>query len=134
MKEKDLPVIRFDEEKPQKKEPFKFEYTMPSLDWYETIRVEIKPDDYCYFKLQRRYGRDWWLIGKNPPVDGAKEYRWTEKEIGRISVGDIVRLVDWAKLPYGGSKITEISVISGAFGLLREIEELMKFVNRGNGK
>ena len=38
------------------KAPFKFSYTQPSLDWFETINVEIKPDDYYYFKLQRRYG------------------------------------------------------------------------------
>lgn len=49
------------------KAPFKFSYTQPSLDWFETINVEIKPDDYYYFKLQRRYGPDWWLIGQNPP-------------------------------------------------------------------
>lgn len=49
------------------KTPFKFSYTQPSLDWFETINVEINPDDYYYFELQRRYGPDWWLIGKIRP-------------------------------------------------------------------
>lgn len=67
------------------KAPFKFSYTQPSLDWFETINVEIKPDDYCYFKLQRRYGTDWWLIGQNPPPENSTQREWSETELGRIS-------------------------------------------------
>lgn len=114
----------------EKKEPFKFEYTMPWLDWYDVIKVEIKPDDYYYFKLEKRYGPSWWLIGKNPPADNAKEYRWTEKEIGRISDYDIARFYEWAKLEYGGSRIVEIHAISGGFDILREAEKLLSAVNK----
>ena len=128
----DLPVIDLFEEKLLPKEPFKFKYTMPSLDWYDIINVEIKPDDYCYFKLVRRYGPTWWLIGTNPPADNAKEYKWTEKEIGNISERDIARFIEWAKLEYGGSKLIEISALSGSFDILREVEKLLKVVN-GNG-
>lgn len=127
----DVPVIDLGE-KPKKKEPFKFEYTMPCLDWYEIIKVEIKPEDYCYFKLERRYGPTWWLIGKNPPAQNAKDYRWTEKEIGKISEHDIARFVEWAKCEYGGSRLVGISAISGSFDILREVEKLLKVVN-GNG-
>lgn len=60
------------------KAPFKFSYTQPSLDWFETINVEIKPDDYYYFKLQRRYGPDRWLIGQNPPPENSTRHDWIE--------------------------------------------------------
>lgn len=35
------------------KEPFKFEYTMPSLDWYETIERTVMPDDFCSFARRK---------------------------------------------------------------------------------
>ena len=34
------------------KEPFRFSYNVPSLDWYTTKDVEINWDDYSYFKLE----------------------------------------------------------------------------------
>lgn len=61
------------------KEPFRFEYTMPALDWYEIRTVEINYDDYVYFELQRRYGQEWWLMGKNPPPKNSDDYRWTSE-------------------------------------------------------
>lgn len=108
-----------------KKEPFKFEYATPSLDWYRIIKVEIKPDDYYYFKLVRRYGLTWWLVGKNPPAKNSQDYKWTEKEIGEISNCDIARFIEWAKFDYGGSRIVEVSAISGSFDILKEIEKLL---------
>jgi hypothetical protein len=132
MMKSDMPIIDFCDEKPQKKEPFRFEYAMPSLDWYEIIKVEIKPKDYSLFKLQRRFDSSWWLIGMNPPEDNAKEYRWTEKEIGRIENRYIHKFIEWAKTEYGGSKIVEISAISSGFDLLREVGKLLKDGD-GNG-
>lgn len=108
-----------------RKEPFRFEYTMPALDWYEIKTVEINYDDYVYFELQRRYGKNWWLIGKIPPPKNSDDYRWTTKEIGRISTRDIARFVEWAKTDLGGSRITNISAISGAIDLMREIKNLL---------
>lgn len=128
MELKPCPVIDFGEKKAKTKEPFKFEYTMPSLDWYDIIKVEIKPDDYTYFKLSRRYGHSWWLVGTNPPSEGAKDYRWTEKEIGRISDRDLVRFIEWAKNDHGGSNLIEISAISGSFDILKEIEKMNRRV------
>lgn len=107
-----------------RKEPFRFEYTMPVLDWYEIRRVEINYDDYVYFELQRRW-QEWWLMGKNPPPKNSGDYRWTTKEIGRISTRDIARFVEWAKTDLGGSRITNISAISGAIDLMREIKNLL---------
>ncbi len=125
MKDK-TPVIDFGNKKPREKEPFKFEYTMPSLDWYETINVEIKPKDYTYFKLVRRYGKNtWWLIGMNPPARNSEDYRWTEKDIGRIAVRDIARFIEWAKNDIGGSRLVEISALSGSFDILQEIKDLL---------
>ena len=107
------------------KEPFKFSYTQPSLDWYETINVEINPDDYYYFELHRRYGPDWWLIGKNPPIENSTRHEWSETALGRISCRDIARFVEWARIDGGGSKIIGISAISGSFDLLHEIKALL---------
>ena len=107
------------------KAPFKFSYTQPSLDWFETINVEIKPDDYYYFTLRRRYGPDWWLIGQNPPPKNSTNYEWSETSIGRISICDIARFIAWARIEGGGSKIVEISAISGSFDLLQEINGLL---------
>lgn len=127
-----LPVITF-ERKTQKKEPFKFEYTQPSLDWFEVIKVEIKPDDYTYFKLSRRYSPEWWLVGTNPPPSNSTDYHWTEKTIGRISERDIARFVEWAKDDYG-SKLVEISAISGSFDILRDIEKLLSVLPKEEEK
>lgn len=121
-----LPVIDFGETATKKKEPFKFKYTVSYLDWYDIVSVEIKPKDYCYFRLERRYGPSWWLIGKNPPAENAKDYRWTEKTIGQISDHDLVRFIEWAKSDYGGSDLVEISAISGSFDILREIEKIWR--------
>lgn len=104
------------------KEPFKFSYTMPSLDWFETIPVEIKPEDYYYFKIQRRYGPTWWIIGSNP-VD-APEYHWEDKEVGKIDGQDLIRFIEWAKTDIG-SRITEISAISGSIDIIEEIKKLL---------
>lgn len=123
------PVITFGETA-QKKEPFRFEYTTPSLDWFDVVKVEIKPEDYTYFKLSRRYCPEWWLVGTNPPTDGAEDYHWVEKTIGRISDRDIARFVEWAKDEYGKSRLIEISAISGSFNLLQDIEKLLRVLTK----
>lgn len=125
MKDK-TPVIDLDGGKKfSEKEPFKFEYTMPTYDWYDIIKVEIKPEDYTYFKLSRRYGPTWWLVGTKPPAAGSEDYHWTETTIGRMSDSDIVRFVEWAKDEYGKSRLIGISAISGSFDILRDIEKLL---------
>ena len=107
------------------KAPFKFSYTQPSLDWFETINVEINPDDYYCFELHRRYGPDWWLIGKNPPPKNSTRHEWSETALGRLSYRDIAKFVEWARTDGGGSKIVGISAISGSFDLVHEIKELL---------
>lgn len=107
------------------KAPFKFSYTQPSLDWFETINVEINPDDYYYFELHRRYSPDWWLIGKNPPPKNSTRHEWSETALGRLSCRDIAKFVEWARIDGGGSKIVGISAISGSFDLLHEIKALL---------
>lgn len=105
------------------KEPFSFQYTVPSLDWFETISVTIKPDDYYYFSIERRFGPSWWIIGSNPINEPT--YHWEEKEIGRIDDRDLLRFIAWAKND-SGSKITEVKAICGSFNILEEISELLK--------
>lgn len=97
---------------------FKYQYTRPSLDWFEYVDVDIAPDDYYYFKLQRRFGPSWWIIGMNP-VD-EPEYHWEEKQIGQIGNSDLRNFIEWAKTEHG-SKITEINMLCGSFDIFKEI-------------
>ena len=101
---------------------FKFEYTKPALDWFDIIEVEIKPDEYCYYRIERRFGPSWWLIGMNPVNE--PEYHWKEKQIGSISEKDLARFIKWAETDIG-SNIIEIKAISGSFNILKEIEKLL---------
>ena len=107
---------------PQNKPPFRFEYTVPWLDWYAIEKREIKYDDYYYFKLERRFGLTWWLIGikhyENP-------YSWEYEEIGQLNCSYLKNFIDWAKTDYG-SRITEIVAISGGINLIEDIKELIE--------
>jgi hypothetical protein len=105
------------------KESFKYQYTRPCLDWFEYVPIEIKPDDYYYFKLERRFGPSWWIIGTNP-VDEPKRH-WEEKVIGEIDKRTLLNFIKWCETEYG-SKITEIHAISGSFNIIKEIESLLK--------
>lgn len=103
-------------------EPFKFEYTMPSLDWYETIEKTVVPDNYSYFELQLRYGLNWWLVGHK--VDS--EWNDNKKDIGRLSKRDVVRFINWAKREGYGGNLSEISAISSSLDLVSEIKKLVE--------
>ena len=106
------------------KESFKFSYTKPSLDWYETINVEIKPDDYYYFKLERRYGPTWYLFGCN--AHDMPEYHWKETEIGELSRLDLIRFIKWARaLNNFGCPIIEIRVVDGTFDFFEEVKIIL---------
>ena len=116
-----------------KKEPFRFEFSMPSLDWYEMVSVEIDPNEYQLFKLERRYGEMWWLIGLRKPEKVAKGhewYKWEEKTLGRITNHDIVRFIEWAKLDHRGSRLISIQSISDSMDVLSEIKQLLTDIGR----
>lgn len=105
------------------KEKFEFSYSVPSLDWFEIKKVTIKPDDYCYFRLERRFGPSWWLIGSNPPKDKQK-IEWEDTQIGELEKpADVIRFIEWAKQEKG-SKLIEVKAICGSFDI---IEEILKF-------
>lgn len=109
------------------KEVFRYEYSRPSSDWVDYESVEIKPDDYYYFKLERRFGPSWWLIGINPVE--KPNYHWEEKQIGEIYGHDLFRFIQWAKSDRG-SRIIEIKAISGEFNILDELSELLQKVRQ----
>ena len=108
-----------------KKEPFRFEYSMPSLDWYEMVSVEIDPNEYQLYKLERRYGEAWWLIGLREPQKSMQHHEWEEKTLGRMSNRDIARFVEWAKLDHSGSRLIEIQSISSSMDVLSDIKKLL---------
>jgi hypothetical protein len=107
----------------KQKEPFKFSYNRPSLDWFETINVTIEENDYYYYRLERRYGPTWWLIGMYPPKDNS--YEWVNAQLGEIRKSDLLRFIEWAKKD-DGSRVIEIKVISGDFDIFEELKELIK--------
>lgn len=103
------------------KEPFRFEYTIPTLDWFDIKQVKIEPNDYCYFRIERRYGPSWWLIGTNPKDE--PDYHWEDTQIGEINERTLQKFIEWSKTERG-SKIIEIKAISGSFDILEEIKKL----------
>ena len=114
-----------------KKEPFRFEYTRPSLDWYDVVKVEIQPGDYSLFKLELRFGNNWWLVGKNPPKSDYKpSYLWDETDIGRISHHDIIRFIKWAECENHGSRLNEIKSISSSLNIVDQVAKLVKEMER----
>lgn len=114
--------IMFASDIPVAKEPFEFEYTVPCLDWYKIKKVVLQSSDYYYFRLERRYGPTWWLIGMNTVDEPA--YHWEETQIGEIYERDLKRFIEWAKQDYG-SKLINIKAISGSFDILEEIKKLI---------
>lgn len=114
---------------PKDKESFCFSYTVSSLDWFDTINVEIKPTDYYYFKLEKRFGNSWYLIGSNPPLK-SDDFKWKETEIGEIGLTDLKRFIKWAKYAkygeYGGSRITTIRAISGDLNIIECLKDLVE--------
>ena len=99
------------------REDFKYTYTRPSLDWFETVNVEIKIGQYEYFILQRRFGNTWWIMG----FKNSKEV-----QIGSIDGTNIFKFIDWCKNNAGGSRILHFSAISTSFNILEEIVKLYK--------
>lgn len=113
------------------KEPFKFSYTQPSLDWYEVIDVEVKDEDYAFFRLERRFGPSWWLVGAKE-IDKYPYYEYTNiGRLGEENRNDRVRkFIEWAKTE-NGSRILQIQVIASSFDIFKEIEDLNKENSKG---
>lgn len=105
------------------KEPFKYQCTRPCLDWFEFVTVEIKSDDYYYFKLERRHGPSWWIIGMKTVEE--PNHHWEETQIGEIDESSLLSFIKWAE-DERGSKIIEIHAISGSFNIFKDVEKLLK--------
>ncbi|MEK5439375.1 MULTISPECIES: hypothetical protein [Paenibacillus] len=101
---------------------FSYEYARPCMDWYEWIRKEIKPDDYYYFRIERRFGPSWWLIGMKPVKKPS--YHWKDEDISEIKEPDLKRFIEWAKTERG-SRIIEVKAISSDFNIIEEIANLI---------
>lgn len=122
--------------KQTQKEPFRFEYTRPTLDWYDIVKVEIQPHDYALFRLELRYGNTWWLVGMNPPKSDYKpSYLWDETDVGRMGVSDIIRFTEWAECGClrNGSKLCEIKAISSSLNVVSEFAEIVKVMEKKDG-
>jgi len=107
--------------KPTKKDPFEFEYTVPCLDWYEVKKVVLNEDDYYYFRLERRFGPSWWLIGMSPKDE--PNYHREETQIGEIYDRDVKKFIEWAKQEHG-SRLIHIKAICSDFDIIEEIKKL----------
>ena len=103
------------------KEPFVFEYTIPSLDWYTTIRKQIEWAEYDYFEIEYRYGPSYWLIGYK---QGKRE------EIGELRGRYIQKFIKWSEFSFGlsnSSKLAKISVISTSLNIVKMMKEIVKW-------
>lgn len=103
---------------PDQKESFVYRYTRPTHDWFDYVNVEIRPDDYIAFKLQRRFGPSWWLMGIN-----IVEYTIVETQIGQIDNIELARFIEWAKTERG-SKITHIDMLCSDFDIFAEVKAI----------
>ena len=108
----------------EQKEPFVFTDIKPCLDWFTMEKVTINPDDYTYFRLNRRYGPSWWIYGMKTVE--TPDYHWEETELGEICEADLMRFIEWAKYKDGGSRIVKINMISGSFNIFDELSKLQK--------
>ena len=104
------------------KKAFEFDEWKPCLDWYTVEHHIIHDEDFIYFKLDRRYGPSWWLIGMKT-VD-EPTYHWEETTIGEINDGDLARFIEWATTS-NGSRIVNINMLSGSFNIFAEVGELL---------
>ena len=112
------------------KEPFRFYYTVPSLDWYSTEEVEIKWEEYLYFKIQYRFGKTYWLLGYREK--GGRIER-EEVEIGELSKRFLGKFVKWCEFNDGYrtcSKLIGISVISTGMNIFSVIGEIQKATDK----
>lgn len=103
------------------KESFKYSYIKPVSDWFEEINVEIKPEDYLYFRVELRYGPSWWLIEIKP--EDKPKFTWVHKEIGSMFDWDLKRFMEWAS-DGKGSRIIEIKTSGNDFDIIKEISKL----------
>lgn len=110
-------------------EPFKFSYDYPSLDWYITINVEIKWDDFDEFTLERRCGPFWWLIGSI--CYEKADYKWDSVSIGEIRDDDLIRFIEWTK-KRSKNGLSPIKTIKCLFGqnLFDEIDKINKLIEK----
>ena len=112
----------------QEKAPFIYEYYRPLSDWVDLVKVVIQPEEYLNYRIERRFGPSWWLIGQRPQE--TPKYHWEEVQIGEIGDFDLKRFIEWAKFEHRrgrvGSRITEIKMISVDFDIFNEIAEITK--------
>lgn len=100
---------------------FSFTWTQPCLDWFTQKNVELEEKTYMYYKLERRFGPSWWVIGIN--FIEEPNYDTKETQIGEISLYDLKKFIEWCK-DDNGSKIIKVSAICGSFDIINEIKGL----------
>ena len=98
------------------KESFKYSYTKPCLDWYETVNIEIKDGEYRGFEIERRFGSTWYL-------HGFRDEKL--KVISEINGYDLKLFIKWCETK-NGSLITTIRSISTSINIIEDIKELLK--------
>ena len=104
------------------KEPFKFAWVKPTLDWFDIVHVEVEYEDYAYFKLERRFDNSWWLVGTKPCEN---DNGFEVVELGEVPAVDVPAFLDWCQHDGGRkSKLTEIESISSDFNVFKELFDI----------
>lgn len=112
------------------KEHFCFSYNTPTLDWYTTIKVSINWDDYSYFKIERRYGPSYWVLG----FKKSENTKPIQIDLGEISKYDLVKFIKWCEYSpfdtYISSKLIGFSVISTSMNITDMINDIYTTYNK----
>ena len=88
---------------------------------YSSKLVKLEQDTYTYYRVERRYGPSWWLIGINHTESGMEE-----EQIGRLTDDQLKKFINWSKFGDIDSKIVSVKAISGTFDVASDLVELMK--------
>lgn len=105
-------------------EPFLYSYIDASSGHCNNIFGLIRPDEYTCFRLERRFGLTWWLVGLKLTDDDKGQY-WTEEQICELRGQNLYKFIEWAKSPWG-SKITEVKALSTEFNIIDDICDLVR--------
>ena len=114
------------------KEPFKFEYTEPTSDWYIDKKVEIQWGEYHFFTIEWRVSNTCWIVGHRK-ISNSLKNGWEKKTVGRINnMKELAQFVNWCKTKSVGNIITEFCCLDVDNNLPERLRELYVEMERIN--
>ncbi|MBR1936462.1 MAG: hypothetical protein IJ842_02080 [Bacilli bacterium] len=100
------------------KEESSKEYTLVCNDWCidfpTTKEVKIDDNKYIGYKIQWRFGSNWWVCGIR------KNDNFRQDDFGEVSYRELIKFMKWA-----GERIYEFSSITTNMNFIKELTDLM---------